>query len=173
MLSQFIRIESVDRRVTTWLARYSIPLLRIGLGVVFLWFGLLKFIPGASPVQDLAVRTIAVLTFGLIPPQLSLWVLATWECLIGLGLLSRRMLRTTVIALLLQMAGTLTPLVFFPVETFIRLPYAPTLEGQYIIKNIVLITAALVIGATVRGGHLVANPTQRQTHTLRSRRADG
>jgi uncharacterized membrane protein YphA (DoxX/SURF4 family) len=65
--------------VTTWLARYSIPLLRLGLGIVFLWFGILKFIPGASPTQDLAVRTMAVLTFGLIPPHFSLWVLATWK----------------------------------------------------------------------------------------------
>jgi hypothetical protein len=56
------------------------------------------------------------------------------------------------------MAGTITPLFLFPTETFTAFPYAPTLEGQYIIKNIVLVGAAMVVGATVRGGGLVAQP---------------
>ena len=56
------------------------------------------------------------------------------------------------------MLGTLTPLVLFPDEVFNRIPFAPTLEGQYIIKNAVLISAAIVLGATVRGGGLVAEP---------------
>jgi uncharacterized membrane protein YphA (DoxX/SURF4 family) len=158
-----ISVDHVDRQVTQWLARYSIVLLRLGLGIVFVWFGVLKFFPGASPAQDLAVRTIGILTFGMLPPDLSLWILATWECLIGLGLILGRMLRTTLVALLLQMLGTITPLVFFPLETFLYPPYAPTLEGQYIIKNIVLIAAGLVIGATVRGGRLVADPGQLKT----------
>ncbi len=54
------------------------------------------------------------------------------------------------------MLGAALPVVFFPNEVFNYIPYAPTLEGQYIIKNIVLIGAALVIGSTVRGGHIVA-----------------
>jgi len=152
--------ERFDARITRWLAAYGIDALRIGLGVVFFWFGVLKFIPGASPAQDLAGRTIAVLTFGLIPQQTSLWLLAAWECLIGLGLIANVWLRATLLLLVLQMLGTFTPLVFFPVETFLRLPYAPTLEGQYIIKNIVLVTAGLVIGATVRGGRVVADPAE-------------
>ncbi len=61
----------------------------------------------------------------------------------------------SLLLLALQMAGTITPLFLFPDETFSRFPIAPTLEGQYIIKNIVLIGAAMVIGATVRGGRLV------------------
>jgi uncharacterized membrane protein YkgB len=56
----------------------------------------------------------------------------------------------------MQMLGTLTPLILFPNETFIRIPYAPTLEGQYIIKNLVLISGGLAVGATVRGGRIVA-----------------
>ena len=54
--------------------------------------------------------------------------------------------------------GTMTPLVFFPHEVFTRVPYAPTMEGQYIIKNIVLVSAGLVLGATVRGGKVVSDP---------------
>lgn len=147
-----------DERLTEWMARYGIVLLRTSLGVVFFWFGVLKFFPGLSPAQDLAARTITVLTFGLVPPTVSIPVLAAWECLIGLGLITGFFMRGTLALLWLQMLGTITPLFFFPSEVFTQIPYAPTLEGQYIIKNVVLISAGLVIGATVRGGAVVADP---------------
>jgi uncharacterized membrane protein YphA (DoxX/SURF4 family) len=152
------RFERLDRRITVALAASAIPLLRIALGAVFLWFGVLKFFPGLSPAQDLATRTIEQLTFGLVPPGVSLPVLASWEVLIGVGLLSGRFLRATLLLLAVQMAGTLTPLLLFPAETFTVFPIAPTLEGQYILKNVVLVAAAMVVGATVRGGQLQAEP---------------
>ncbi len=152
------RIDRLETTVTGWLDRYSVGALRISLGVVFFWFGILKFVPGASPAQDLAVRTIDLLTFGLIPADVSLALLATWECLIGIGLITGKLLRTALLLQLLQMLGTITPLFFFPDETFLRFPYAPTLEGQYIIKNIVLVTAALVIAATLGGRRLFDRP---------------
>jgi Predicted membrane protein len=151
-------LDAADVRITRWMARHGVPLLRVSLGVVFVWFGALKFFPGLSPAQGLATRTIEVLSFGVIHPAVSLPVLALWECAIGIGLLTGRLLRATLLLLAAQMAGTLTPLVLFPAEVFTRIPYAPTLEGQYIIKNAVLISAAIVIGATVRGGGLVAEP---------------
>jgi uncharacterized membrane protein YphA (DoxX/SURF4 family) len=154
------RFNALDLRLTHWMARYGVRLLRISLGVVFFWFGFLKFFPGMSPAQDLATRTIGILTFGAVQPPVSLWVLAAWESAIGLALIFGVLLRTTLLFLFLQMLGTITPLFFFPRETFVRFPYAPTLEGQYIIKNVVLISAAIVIGATVRGGGLVAEPTR-------------
>jgi uncharacterized membrane protein YkgB len=137
------------------MARFGVPLLRVSLGVVFLWFGALKFFPGLSPASDLAARTIEALSFGIVKPSVSVPLLAGWECLIGLGLLFGIYMRATLLLLAVQMAGTLTPLLLFPSEVFTRVPYAPTLEGQYIIKNAVLISAAIVIGATVRGGGLV------------------
>jgi uncharacterized membrane protein YphA (DoxX/SURF4 family) len=152
----YARFDAVDTRITHWMARYGVPLLRISLGVVFIWFGALKFFPGLSPAQDLAARTIERLSFGLVGPSISVPVLALWECVIGLGLLSGRFMRATLLLLAAQMAGTLTPLLLFPAEVFTRIPYAPTLEGQYIIKNAVLVSAAIVIGATVRGGGLVS-----------------
>jgi len=155
------RFERIDKEITGWMARNSIALLRIGLGIIFLWFGLLKFFPGLSPAQDLATRTIAALSFGLVGPALSLPILATWEVLIGLGLIAGRWMRVILLILGAQMLGTITPLLLFPSEAFTLAPFAPTLEGQYIIKNIVLVAAALVIGATVRGGHLVAGPEQK------------
>lgn len=151
-------LDRLDAAITEGLARLGVPVLRIGLGVVFLWFGFLKFFPHVSPAQSLAARTIEAITFGAIGPDFALPALAAWESLIGLGLISGRFLRATLLLLAVQMAGTLMPLVLFPGETFSRFPYAPTLEGQYIIKNVVLIGAAMVVGATVRGGRLHPDP---------------
>jgi uncharacterized membrane protein YphA (DoxX/SURF4 family) len=148
----------VDVRLTNWMARYGIIIMRIGLGVVFVWFGALKFFPELSPAEELATKTLSTLSLGLIPPSVALPLLATWEVLIGLGLITGKFMRVTLLLLFVQMLGTVTPLVLFPAETFTRFPYAPTLEGQYIIKNIVLVSAGLVIGATVRGGVVVADP---------------
>jgi len=150
------RFDHLDARITTWMAHYSIKLLRIGLGIIFLWFGALKFFPSLSPAQELATITISTLTFGVVQPTLSLPLLALWECLIGLGLIVDRWTRLTLLLLWAQMLGTITPLFLFPADAFTRIPFAPTLEGQYIIKNIVLVCAGLVIGATARGGRLVA-----------------
>src|SRR5687767_12135771 len=122
------------------MARHGPRLLRISLGIVFLWFGALKFFPGLSPAQDLAGRTIDALTFGIIEPNISLPVLAAWECIIGIGLITGIWMRATILLLMLQMIGTLTPVVLFPDEVFLKAPYAPTLEGQYIIKNLVLMS---------------------------------
>ena len=144
----------MDAAITTYLARYGITVIRVGLGFIFLWFGALKFVPGMSPAEDLATRTIEHLTLGTVGPAVSLPVLAAWECAIGLGLLTKRFLRATLLLLAVQMVGTAMPLILFPAETFTRFPLAPTLEGQYIIKNVVLIGAGMVIGATVRGGRL-------------------
>ena len=66
------KFDQIDYRITNWMARYGILLLRISVGIVFFWFGFLKFFPGLSPAQDLATRTIDVLTFGLVPPEISI-----------------------------------------------------------------------------------------------------
>ena len=136
----------------------GVPLLRIALGVVFFWFGVLKFFANLSPAEELAARTIETISFGTIHSNVSLPVLAAWECLIGLGLIVGRFLRATLALLALQMLGTFLPLLLFPQETFTIFPIAPTLEGQYIIKNVVLVGAAIVVGATVRGGRLEPEP---------------
>jgi uncharacterized membrane protein YkgB len=152
------RLDHLDRRITEWLAASSITMLRISIGLMFLWFGALKFIAGASPAEDLATRTIETLTFGLVGASVSLPILAGWEVLIGLGLITGWFLRATLALLALQMLGTLTPLLLFPEETFRIAFVAPSLEGQYIIKNLVIVAGAMAIGATVRGGRLAAEP---------------
>ena len=112
-------------KITTAMARWGLPLLRVSLGIVFFWFGVLKFFPDLSPAQGLATRTISVLTFGFVRPEVSLPVLAAWECVIGLGLLVGIRLREVLLLLFVQMAGTLTPVFLFPGEVFTRIPYAP------------------------------------------------
>jgi len=146
--------NTVDNLLTALMARYGITVLRVSVGIVFLWFGFLKFFPGLSPAQDLATKTIDVLMFGLVPTKIALMTLATWECAVGVGLVFGVFLRTTLALLWLQMVGAAAPLFLFPNESFTHIPYAPTLEGQYIIKNLVLVSAGLVVGATVRGGRL-------------------
>ena len=150
--------HSVDERLTDWMAQHGVTLLRLSVGIVFLWFGGLKFFPNLSPAEGLATRTIEALTFGIVTPQVSLPVLAIWEVLIGLGLLTGKFMRVTLLLLFVQMLGTVTPIVLFPDEVFKVFPIGLTLEGQYIVKNLVLISAGIVIGATVRGGNMIADP---------------
>jgi uncharacterized membrane protein YphA (DoxX/SURF4 family) len=147
-----------DEVITRWMARHGVRFLRLSLGLVFFWFGVLKFFPDMSPAEDLATRTINELTLGLISEDIGLTILAAWECLIGLGLILGLFLRVILLLLFAQMLGAIAPVFMFPKEVFAHYPYAPTLEGQYIVKNLVLISAGLVIGATVRGGRVVAEP---------------
>jgi uncharacterized membrane protein YphA (DoxX/SURF4 family) len=150
--------DRVDRRITRWMADHGLTLLRLALGIVFFWFGVLKFFPGASPAEELAGRTIETLTFGYIPEDAALRILAVWEVAIGIGLFLGRWMRAVLLLLFVQMLGTITPLFLFPAETFTIFPIAPTLEGQYIIKNVVIVASAIVLGATVRGGELSPEP---------------
>ena len=144
-----------DDRITLFMRRNGISFLRVSLGIIFFWFGFLKFFPGLSPADQIATVTIEKLTFGLIAPSVSIIILAIWETIIGLGLIFGKYLRIILFLLFTQMLGTMTPLILFPAVTFTQFPYAPTLEGQYIIKNLILISAGLVVGATVRGGRIV------------------
>jgi uncharacterized membrane protein YkgB len=145
--------ERVDVALTRMMARNGITLLRISIGIIFLWFGALKLQPDLSPAEGLIRASLPFL-----PLQLFIPFLAFWEMLIGIGLISGKFMRLTLLLLLLQMPGTISPVFLRPDLVFTQFPYALTLEGQYIVKNMVLISAALVIGATVRGGGLVAEP---------------
>jgi uncharacterized membrane protein YphA (DoxX/SURF4 family) len=136
-------------RVGLWMRRNGYSLLRTSIGVIFLWFGVLKFFPGFSPAQDLAIRTITQLSFGMVTPIVAINILATWECLIGLGFIIGRFQKLTLLLLFMQMLGTFTPIFLFPHEVFSAIPFAPTLEGQYIIKNIVIVSAGFVLGARI------------------------
>ncbi|MEM7538588.1 MAG: DoxX family protein [Chloroflexota bacterium] len=148
-------IDNLDRRITYWMAQNGLLITRIGLGVIFFWFGILKLFPGLSPAEGLVRNTIY-----FFDPDLFLPVLAIWEMLIGLGLIFGRYMRTTLLLLFLQMPGTALPLLILPDIVWTAFPYGLTLEGQYIVKNLALIGSALVLGGTVRGGRIDPEPQQ-------------
>lgn len=136
-------LGAVDKRVRESLDRAGPTLLRWALAIIFVWFGLLKPLD-ASPANDLVKRTIYWL-----PPEVFLPVLGWWEVAIGVCLVCRPLVRLGVLLLLLQMPGTFLPLFILPEVCFHRFPFELTMEGQYIVKNIVLIAAALVVGGRV------------------------
>jgi uncharacterized membrane protein YkgB len=145
------RFEAADARIAGWMATHAITLLRVAIGIVFFWFGALKLIPGLSPAEPLVRATVPFLPGDLFVP-----FLGVWEMAIGLGFITGRALRLTILLLFLQMPGTFLPILMLPEQVFTAFPFGLTIEGQYIVKNIVLVTGALVIGATVRGGRLLS-----------------
>ncbi|MFP4664310.1 MAG: DoxX family membrane protein [Bacteroidales bacterium] len=146
--------HKVDKKVTTWMANNAISLIRISIGIIFFWFGFLKFFPGLSPAENLAIKTIDTITLGVFSEQLIIYGLAALESLIGLLLILNLFLREALLLLFVQMTGTIIPLFLYPGEVFTTVPYGLTLEGQYIVKNLVIITGAIAVGATVRGAKI-------------------
>jgi uncharacterized membrane protein YkgB len=137
-------LDELDKAIAGWMKRVGIKLLQISLGIIFIWFGALKPF-GMSPAQDLVSRTVY-----FVDPDWFVPFLGWWEVLIGIGLLFRPLIRPAIFLLFLQMPGTFLPLVLLPSVCFTSIPFGLTLEGQYIIKNLILIAAALVVGGTVR-----------------------
>ncbi|MBK5277720.1 MAG: DoxX family protein [Bacteroidia bacterium] len=129
-----------NKKAWNWLT-----ILRISIGIIYVWFGFLKFFPGVSPAEDLAKETIHLLTFGLIKPTLSLLLLAIWETAIGILLIGGFYLKQVIRIVLLHMVCTFTPLFLLPELSFTSPPLALTLVGQYIIKNIVIVSALFAI----------------------------
>jgi len=155
MRDLFERFDRLDTRLNQWLVAYSIPLLRIALGGIFLAFGLLKFFPGLSPIEDLATRTTEALSFGIVSGRGAMVVIATLECLIGLLFVTGRFLRVGVWLLGAQMLGAMSPLMLFPGELFPGSLHTPTLAAQYIIKDVVLVAAGMVIASTWTGARII------------------
>jgi len=142
-------IDQIDRSIAAFMRRYGIAALRVSLGIIFIWFGILKPL-GLSPAAPLVEETVRWLP--LLSPASWVAVIGWWEVAIGLAFLIPATTRIAIALLFLQMVGTFMPLVLLPEVTFQpgRVPYAPTMEGQYIVKNLLIISAALVIGGTVR-----------------------
>jgi len=135
----------LDRGMIRFMADYGIRVLRVCLGIVFVWFGLLKVI-GKSPVAELVAHTVY-----WVPSAFFVPFLGAWEIVVGLGLLFALALRLILFLFWLQMAGTFLVLVVKPDIAFQGgNPLLLTTEGEFVIKNLVLIAAGLVVGGTVR-----------------------
>lgn len=143
------RLDALDRQIAGFMRTWGTRALRLSLAVIFLWFGLLKPL-GLSPAAPLVRATTAWMP--LFSPAEWVAVVGWWEVAIGLTFLFRRTVRIAIALLALQMVGTFLPLFLLPEVTFQagQVPYAPSMEGQYIVKNLLIISAALVVGGTVR-----------------------
>jgi len=137
--------EQIDRAISDTLWRIGVPFLRVALGIVFVWFGALK-LTGTSPALDLVTRTVY-----WFDPAVFVPVLGWWEIAIGLCLALPALTRAGILLLALQIPGTFLPLVLLPRVCYQGAPWNLTLEGQYIVKNLVIIGSALVLGGLVHG----------------------
>ena len=141
-------LRRFDNSVATQMSRWGLGLVRASLGAIFVWFGALKPL-GLSPAEPLLLATVQWLPF--VSAEAWLHLIGYWEIAIGLCFLWRKTLRLAIALLALQMVGTFMPLFTLPDVTFQanRIPYAPTMEGQYIIKNLLIVSAALAVGGTL------------------------
>jgi putative oxidoreductase len=138
-------IDRIDEAVSGFMERYGVTILRIAVAIVFIWFGALKVID-RSPVEGLVKDTIFFL-----PEDTFFVVIGVWEIIIGVGLLVPVLLRLTLALFWLQMAGTFLSLIVLPDRAFQDgNPLLLDVTGEFIVKNLVLIAAGLVIGSTVR-----------------------
>ncbi len=143
-----MRLKEVDRRITNWLGHYGIMALRFSLAIIFIWFGFLKVI-SYSPAIDLVTKTVY-----WFDPAWFIPFLGWWEVVIGACFLYRPLIRVGILLLIPQIIGTFLPLILLPEVTFQSGSFLlPTLEGQYILKNLIIIASAMAIGATVRKHH--------------------
>jgi uncharacterized membrane protein YkgB len=162
-LPRFRPANRLDALITTWLVRHSLTLVRLSLGFVFLAFGVLKFFPGVSPAEAISEKAMVELTIGLMPADAGRVLVAVMETAIGLSLLTGRYLRLGIVLLGVAMVGVMSPLLLFPGKLFSGSYNAPTLEGQYVVKDIVLLTATLMVALKERGAAMVLIPdTSRQ-----------
>jgi uncharacterized membrane protein YphA (DoxX/SURF4 family) len=152
---------NLPRILARMIDRNAVTALRVSIGVIFLWFGVLKFFPSLSPAEPLASETLAILTLGIVPSRIALLFLAAFECGIGLCFVTGTFARYALPLLCCHMLGTALPFLFFPTQLFVRFPFVPSFEGQYIMKNLIIVSAAL----TIRG------PWLRRTAARRSQRA--
>jgi uncharacterized membrane protein YkgB len=138
------KIEKIDQKIAQLMKRWSIPAIRVSFGIIFIWFGILKPF-GLSSAESLLKATVVWLPFGA--PELWLKVIGWWEVAIGVTFLFPRTTKIAIGLLFLQMFGTFMPLIVLPEVTFQNGNiFTPSLEGQYIIKNVMIMSAALVLG---------------------------
>jgi putative oxidoreductase len=142
-------LEALQLRAADWLGANSRTILRLSMGLIFLGFGLLKFFPGVSPAEGMAVATFDQLTLGLLPDEASRLMVATFETVLGVLLLTGWVPRIALAMLAMQIVGILSPLVLLSGELFAGPFGAPTLEGQYVLKDLILAAAALVIAGDI------------------------
>jgi uncharacterized membrane protein YkgB len=128
-----------DSRIGKKIRHQAIPILRISIGIVYFWFGLLKIF-NVSPIAYIIQESYVFLPF-----PLSLILLGVWETVIGLALIFKRFIRITIFSLWLQMIGIFGSIVLAPYLFYQTYFFIPTIEGEFVIKNVIIIAASLVV----------------------------
>ena len=138
------RLRPIDDRVRAFLGRAGVPALRVSVGIVFVWFGLLKVLD-VSPVADLVARTVY-----WFDPEVIVPALGAFEIVVGALLIANRFLRLALALFAAQMLGTFSVLLLLPTVAFQDgNPFLLTVEGEFVVKNLVLIAAGMVVGSKV------------------------
>ena len=135
----------IDNKIISLMKGLGIDLLRYSIGIIFIWFGILKPM-GLSPAQDLIFNTV----YWFEDRDAFIPILGYWEVAIGTCMLIKPLIRLSIFLLFLQMPGTFLPLILLPGVCFVEFPLVLTLEGQYIIKNLIIISSAIVVGGSVK-----------------------
>ena len=138
-------LNDLDILIINFMSRWGITLLRYSLGIIYIWFGILKPL-GLSPAQELVENTV----YWFNNPADFVPILGWWEVIIGVTMCIKPLIRFSLLLLFIQMPGTFLPLILLPEVCFTNFPFGLTVEGQYIIKNLIIISAALVVGSSVR-----------------------
>lgn len=120
-------------------------LIRLSLGLIYFHFGFLKFYPDLSPAEVIASYTAQKLSWHWLDAAACLRIIAFLECLIGVGFLLNVWLRWVGVLFFFHMAATFVPMFILPEFAFKFAPLAPTIEGQYVLKNLVLVSAGWVL----------------------------
>ncbi|MBM3231815.1 hypothetical protein FJZ21_00340 [Candidatus Pacearchaeota archaeon] len=138
------KLYHIDKEITAWLKHWGYYFLKYSLALVFIWFGILKPF-GLGGANDLVAKTVYFVDSSWFVPLLG-W----WEVAIGICILYRPFVRVGLFLMAFQMIGTFLPLILLPKVIYIKFPFVMTLEGQYIIKNLILIGAGMIVGSHVR-----------------------
>lgn len=140
-------LTQIDHMISGFMKRWGHFAIRLSFAIIFIWFGILKPF-GLSAAEPLVLKTVAWLPF--LSPRSWLAIIGWWEVVIGICFLFKVTTRVAIGLLFLQMAGTFMPLFMLTEITFQQNHFLlPTMEGQYIIKNLMIISSAMVIGGRV------------------------
>jgi uncharacterized membrane protein YkgB len=159
------QLEDVERIWVKWLDKHAYDCLRISIGLIYLIFGLLKFFPQYSPAEQLAADTICIITFDALSGSSACFVLAVMETLIGLALIINYKARATILITIWHMCCTFLPLVLLPQYAFSQDPFSFSIVGQYIFKNLIILSALMVLYRNLAGKaskHAVLDVTERK-----------
>lgn len=140
-----VRLEKAEAKIVGWLDKNVYNILRLSIGVIYIVFGALKFFPQYSPAEQLAADTICLITFDILSGASACTVLAIMETLIGVALIINFSPRFTILATMWHLCCTFIPLVLLPHYAFSEDPFSFSIVGQYIFKNLIILSALMVL----------------------------